>query len=65
MGSQRKNAKTGAAQHSQNNGVIHNPRCLTWDYGGGDFLAFTAGIFIDSYSWFLFLVYYYESIARV
>lgn len=37
MGSQRKNATTGAAQHSQDTGLIRNPRCFTWDYGGGDF----------------------------
>lgn len=23
-------------QHPQDNGLIHNPRCFTWDYGGGD-----------------------------
>lgn len=28
--------KTAAAQHSQDTGLIHNPRCFTWDYGGGD-----------------------------
>lgn len=65
MGSQRKNATTGAAQHSQDTGLIRNPRCFLRGIMGEGILVYPSirflALFIAGKSWFkvmiVFLIY--------